>query len=125
MEAFTEEYGLQVFDDEPMVMGRNSKSVSFMEPTLSFPAYHLAPLVPSFMDSKTSSKKSEMHTSSMDPFLVSVSTLSEVHIDSITTDDAVKQKLASFHYSIWSISLDKAISSQMFLIPSFLFDDRT
>lgn len=43
METFKEEYGLQVFDDEPMVMGRNSERVSFMEPTLVFPRLSYSP----------------------------------------------------------------------------------
>jgi hypothetical protein len=80
MEAFTEEYVLRVFEDEPMVMGRNSRSVSFMEPTVSFPAYHLAPLVPSFMNSETGSKKSELHTTMMAPLLVCVSISSDIQI---------------------------------------------
>jgi len=97
MEAFREEYVMRNFDDEPMVMGRNSQSVSFMEPTLSFPAYHPAPLVPSFMDSKTGSEKFEMYTRRMDPFLVSVSTVSKIHGDSMNTKNAVRKNLKSFH----------------------------
>jgi hypothetical protein len=42
MEAFTEEYALLNFDDELMDMGRNSRSMSFLEPALSFPAYQLS-----------------------------------------------------------------------------------
>jgi len=95
MEAFTEEYGLQVFDDEPMVMGRNSKSVSFMEPLClsRLPSSSASAVVHGLQNQLKEVRDAYKQHG---PFLVSVSTLSEVHIDSITTDDAVNRKLASF-----------------------------
>lgn len=93
METFREEYVLRNFDDEPMVVGRNSQSVSFMKPTLPFPAYHLAP---PFMDFKTGSEKIGMYMRTMDPFLVCVSTASKIHIDSMTIENIVKKNLRNF-----------------------------
>jgi hypothetical protein len=92
MEVFREEHALHNFDDEPMVMGRNSRSVSFVEPMLSFPAYNLAPLVLPFMGSKTGSKIFDIFMMNMDPFLVSVSTLPNFHVCSWPIKSAVMKQ---------------------------------
>ena len=97
MEAFNEVHVLHTFDDEPMVMGRSLRGVSLLEPTLPFPAYHLGPLVPLFMDLKTGSERSKIYSTNMDLYLGSVSTVSKNQAYSNSIDDAVTTKLTNFH----------------------------
>jgi hypothetical protein len=49
MESIAEDHIVLTVDNEPMVMGRDLPSVSFLTFTLSFPAYPPVLLVPSFV----------------------------------------------------------------------------
>ena len=73
MESIDEDHTMDSCDHEPMVVGRNVPSVSFLTFISSFPAYPPVPLVPSFVGSQPNrSRRPEGYSTSLDPPLVFV-----------------------------------------------------
>ena len=68
MEGFDEYHTMFSCDHEPMVVGRNLQSVSFLTFISSLPAYPPVPLVPSFVGSQPKrSKRPEGYSISLNP----------------------------------------------------------
>ena len=97
MESIAEDHIVLTIGNEPMVMGRDLPSVSFLTSTLSFSAYPPVPLVPSFVGLHPKrSMRPEEHSKTLDRLRGFVSILSRIHAGSLHIKHTANVQLRSF-----------------------------